>query len=299
MTRKKVIELLLQKYSFSKDEKKILLMLCERSASAPEILANTTVSSGRIYKILGKLEEIGVVVREGVKPSIYSMEPFQDCINKFLEFKLKEETQSQGDILNLISKIDRSANAEVIQDTKKRFDMEIINMNTSCAWLKLIHKDGGIPWFLYAFFPEESFFKVRNHMVRQRVIGSSAVEFDLLQKRRSYLELYEKADVEHIMQTKDLDKYTKDLEEIFGKDTPDYIKQINKNLKSHSKVKIYLVEHMISPFSVYIYDKEVIMPIFTNRNQNRMVRMSGNEFVDIYLDYFLSFRKTAQKIMGL
>jgi hypothetical protein len=120
------------------------------------------------------------------------MEPLRECINKFLEHKLKLATDSQTDVLEAVSSIEGNVTAEVLYGSKKSFDMEIIKMNQMSRWLKLIHKEEGVPWFLYSYFNDEDFYEIRGYMEKHRNTGSSSHKFDLQQKRSSYIALYEK-----------------------------------------------------------------------------------------------------------
>jgi hypothetical protein len=94
-----------------------------------------------------------------------------------------------------------------------------------------------------------------------------------------------------------LQNYKNTLKVLFGDSVSKYYECINKELTKHPNVKIYISDNFKTPFSIYVYDKSVIMPIFTRKDQNRMLRMLGNDFIDVYSDYFDSF-KTGATLLG-
>jgi sugar-specific transcriptional regulator TrmB len=299
MTKEQALNILLANYQFSKDETEVITYLSKTKAPANKILSNTSVSTGRIYSVLRDLENSGLIVKQGFKPAMYSMEPFRTCVENFLDYKLRNVTKSQQEVLNAVSEIESQTSAEVIHGSKKDFDMDIIRMYASCKWLKLVNKESGIPWFLYAHLPEEDFLKVRSAMEKERVVGSSGQKFDLLQKRASYLEIYEKKKVEHVMHPETLKNFVKMLNHLFTQKSTLYLEEIDKKLKKNTNVQIFMTTSLNTPFSVYVTDKEVLMPIFTKKSQERMVKLSGRDFIEIYSDYFDNFKKNSSRLLSV
>lgn len=291
MNKLEVIEIMADDYSLTDNQKDILKLLSQDDATAEVILKKTSVSSGRVYKILREFESWGIVDKSSAKPSVYSMKNFSLKIRNFLDFRLKLNLESQNKIISSLSEIETVNKVNVISGTKKEFDIEIINTFNQAKWVKILHKHISLPWFLYAFFDEEKFLKIRELISKKRVTGSSPDKFDLLQKKKSYLELYKNKEVEQTMLKETLLDFLKLLEE---KD----IKIIKENLRTHQNVKINVLENLNTPFSVYLTDKNVLMPIFT-KDQNRMIKMQGKEYVEIYEEYLSSFIKGSRNIQDL
>lgn len=282
MNKLAIIDELTESYLLTDNQKKILQFLTTIDADAETILKVTRVSSGRIYSILGELEDIGVIDKSSKKPSIYSMKNFSNNIRSFLDKKLKQNLESQNKILAGLAEYETESKIGVISGTNKEFDMQIISSFSQSTWVKILHKHISLPWFLYVFFDDDDFLKVRQIIAKQRLVGSSTDKFDLFNKRDAYLDLYNNKKVEQIM----LKSTLLDFLKLISDDQKNIIK---KNLVSHSNVKIHVLESLNTPFSIYLTNKEVLMPVFTAKKQNRMIKMQGSEYVDIYRNYFDSF----------
>ncbi|MEK7168694.1 MAG: helix-turn-helix domain-containing protein [Patescibacteria group bacterium] len=288
MNKIDTVELLAKDYALTDNQKDILKFLSQFEATAEEIVKKTTVSNGRIYKILREFELWGIIDKSKGKPSIYGMKNFSLNIRNFLDNKLKKNMESQKQIISGLTEIDSSSKVSVLSGSNKDFDIEIINMFNQAKNIKILHKHISLPWFLYCFFREDDFLKIRDLIAKTRVTGSSREKFDLLQKRNAYLEIYKNKKIEQIMLKKILIDYLKLLNKY-------QIKLIKENIRTHPNVKIYVLDNLNTPFSVYLSDREVLMPIFTKK-QNRMIKMQGKEYISIYEEYVESFTKGARVI---
>ncbi|KKP48013.1 MAG: hypothetical protein UR39_C0002G0116 [Candidatus Woesebacteria bacterium GW2011_GWA1_33_30] len=296
MDKLQIIDQLAENYQLTDNQKSILKFLTSRDSNAEEILKATRISSGRIYKILRELEEFGIINKSfkkpSIKPSIYSMQNFSQNIRNFVDRKLKQSLSSQSAIISNLEMLGDEERIGILTGNKKESDIHIINMFEQAKWIRILHKNVSLPWFLYVFFDEKKFLQIRERIAKQRVIGSSPNKFDLLNKREAYLNLYNTKNVDQVMSRDALLKYKSFLKS-------DEIEVIKKNLSKCPNIKIHVLDHLITPFSVYLSDNLVLMPVFNKSNESKIIKMKGSEYVDIYNEYISSFITKSQDMVDI
>ncbi|MBU0569550.1 hypothetical protein KKB40_02090, partial [Patescibacteria group bacterium] len=170
-------------------------------------------------------------------------------------------------------------------------------MFSEAKWVKIIHKHISHPWFLYPE-NENNFFKIRDRISQIRITGSSPNKHNLLHKKQAYINLYQDKKVEHIMLKQTLEDFFDLVENVLGKTEKD--KLVSETLKKLSKqhsVNIYVMDKLFTPFSTYITDRQVLIPLFFVNKKHRLLIMQGEEIIKTYRDYFEEYKKEGQEIL--
>ncbi len=294
MTKTDIISLLSAFYDLSDNKRDILILLAKGDMTPAEILANSSVSNGRIYAVLAQLEETEIITKIPGKPAVYTMGDFVISIRNFLNWSFGKHIEAKTKVTDALAALQERTDIETLMNSKERYDSEIESMLKSAKWIKLIHKHISLPWYLYSYLPEKDFLKVRQEIAKTRLIGSSNEVKNLLAKRDAYLETYKTKSVEHIMLRESFEKYMAMLTKLFGdKKAKNTVLEIKTRLLGDKNVKVYVLEKLFTPFSTYISDKEVIIPMFFEKKQNRMLKMRGIEVIKTYTDLFEEYKSGA------
>lgn len=278
----------------------LLLALSTTSSTAADLLKQTKVSNGRIYRVLSELESCGLVTKTNPTSrgqAIYSMTPFTKHIQAYIQYTFRVQAQKSSSVISSLDSLESSDSIQVIHGTKADFDHHIENFLYQASWIKILHKHTSLPWFLYCF-DEEIFFKIRSAISHSRPIGSSALKSDLFLKRQAYLDTYATKPVEHIMSRQSFLDYLKTINKIFDKSTAKkVIQDIQLQFKKHPQVKIHLIDKLHNPFSTYISEHTVIQPLFFPSRTDRLLVLEGREITATYQDYFSKYLEDS-KILG-
>lgn len=296
MNKKQLLSLIAKKQKLAKNEIDILEVLLQKSATAKEILKKTRVSTGRVYPLLKELEEKGLIEKRSTNPAVYSADNFPEKIKNFLNYSFDQLVHTQSEINNALSELEDKLETKIIRGTRAQFDYEIIKMLKEAAWIKIIHKHVSYPWFIYAH-NKESFLKIRKAIKKMRLIGSAPEKQNLLLKRDAYLEAYRKKDFEHIMLKNTFEEFKDVITNLLGKkEGKTFLENLHERLRKQKNVKIYLLEKLYTPFSTYLTDKQVLIPMFFRNKENRMIILRGKEIIQTYKDYFEGYKKEGEEI---
>ena len=270
----------------------LLLALCTADSTAADLLQRTKVSNGRIYKILSELETLGLVTKtltSTSKQATYSISPFTDHIQSYLQHQFRDQSQKTASIIKSLDSLDRTDSVEVIHGTKADFDHHIENFLYQASWVKILHKHTSLPWFLYCF-DEDIFFKFRHILSHTRHTGSSSLRSELLLKRQAYLDAYATKPVEHIMSRQSYLQYQAILKKNH------LLVDLPSQLKKYPGIKIYLIDKLHNPFSTYVSESSVIQPLFFPSHTDRLLLLSGPEISATYTDYFGKYLEDAKPL---
>jgi len=270
----------------------ILIALAVKDLSASNLLKQTTVSNGRIYKILAELETTGLITKI-IPPTrgqaIYSMSPFTTHIQNYLSQNFKTQSLHLSTIVNSLDALNTQDSIEIIHGTKADFDHHIENFLYASKNIKILHKHTSLPWFLYCF-DEEHFFKIRDIISHSRHTGSSSIRTELLLKRQAYIDAYSHKSVTHIMSHSALTEYQHQLKR----------NKINLDLRSllnkYPNVEILVIDKLHNPFSTYISENSVIQPLFFPTQTDKLLLFSGSEITTTYHDYFAKYLEDSKHI---
>lgn len=270
----------------------ILTYLATIDATAKDILKHTTVSNGRIYRILSELES-KLLITKIIPPArglaLYSMSPFATHIQNYLNQNFKIQSQNMSSIINSLDGLDAQDSIEIIHGTKADFDHHIENFLYSAKHVQILHKHTSIPWFLYCL-DQDNFFKIRNIISHSRHTGSSSNKAELLAKRDAYIDIYSKKPVTHIMSHSALVEYQQQLK----------THKINIDLptlfKKYPHVKIFVIKKLHNPFSTYISHNNVLQPLFFPTLTDKLLLLSGHEITATYQDYFNKYKEDSKPI---
>jgi hypothetical protein len=270
----------------------LLLVLSTTDSSATELLKKTSVSNGRIYKILSELESLGLITKKTPSTrgqAIYSLEPFASHIQAYLQHNFRTHSQKISAIINSLDSLDSSDSIEVVHGSKADFDHHIENFLYQASWIKILHKHTSLPWFLYCF-DEAIFFTIRHAISHTRPTGSSSLRSELLLKRQAYLDTYAAKPVEHIMSRQSFVQYQAILKK------NDLRIDLKAQLKKYPRVKIFVIDKLHNPFSTYISPHMVIQPLFFPSRTDRLLLLQGKEITATYQDYFTKYQQDAKPI---
>jgi len=277
-TKTQIINALSQNFNLSPNQTDILLLLCQKDQTASDILKNSTISNGRIYRLLSELTNLGLIdkiISPDNKTSLYSLKNFSGNIQAFLEHSLSVSSQKHFQITTLLSQLDHHLEAQVIYGSKKEFDLHIINLLNTGKTVKILHKHQSLPWFLYAF--DDNTFKTVRHIISQtRIFGTSPSPLDQQIKRNAYIKAYQKINFYHIFSKETFKRFKPHLD----------IKSIQSNLKKYPHVKLFIIDKLNNPFSTYIGDNTVLQPLFFENKTNRILKLQGQDLISTYNDYF-------------
>lgn len=282
-----IIHQLSQNFNLSKNQTDILLLLCQKDLTAAQILKNSKVSNGRIYRLLTELVSLGLIdkIITSDKTATYSMKNFTGNIHNFLDTTFTSSSQKISDISKLLSNLNDHTEAQVIYGSKKEFDLHIIDMLNTSRNIKILHKHQSLPWFLY-LHDEQKFLKVRNLISKKRSTGSSPNIPDLLLKRSAYLKAYQKCSFCHIFSQNTFEEYKKVLD----------LGLLKSNLKNYPNVQLYIIKNMTNPFSTYISDNLVLQPLFFDHKSNRILKLRGQDLTSTYSDYFEKYKQDSTSL---
>ncbi len=279
-----VIKKLTSLFGFSQNHTDILLTLAKHDATAQEILTQTSVSNGRIYRLLGELEQLGLIDKKPGKQAVYSLGDLHLHITKFLNHSHQQFNLKQQQLLDSLQELTNPLQIQILSGNHEDFDNQIINFLDTAKSVQILHKHVSLPWFFYLHH-EQTFFDIRSEIKKSRSIGSSANKTNLLLKRAAYLRAYQSKPVTHLMQRATaLD---------FFKKHPTFKKDIIAKLKAYPKTKILLLPELHNPFSTYISNQEVLQVMFFPSRTDRILKLTGQEIIEVYQDYFARYSDSA------
>jgi predicted transcriptional regulator len=299
MNKQDLLDQLISLYNLRKNHADILQVLFKKNLNADQILNKTSVSSGRIYRLLKELETMGLIEKKEGKPAKYSTHNFANKVRNFLQFSFNESISKQASMNSLLTSFDENIAAKMILGSKAKYDAQLAQMFKMAKWIKIVHKESSFPWFIY-LQNKSQFIKIRGRIGNYRRIGSAAEKESLLFKRQAYLDLYQEKPVEQIMSQQAYNQYLAMLEDLFGeKGRQKFIKILLARFKDSPQVKIYVLKNIYNPFSTYISDSRVLQFFFFKKKQNKLLKMTGQPIVETYADYFEKYQHDAKDIRQL
>lgn len=297
MNKLTLLEELVKLYGLKKNYFVILESLLEKDLTAEEILKKTSVSSGRIYRLLKELETMGLIEKIPGKPAFYSNRNFPKKVRNFLSYSFDHQVNKQIGINNLLNSFEEGTNAEIIYGSKEKYDLEILEILKSGKWVKILHKDLSFPWFIY-MHDEEKFLKIREKIKQSRIIGSSGKKENLLQKRQDYFETYQIKPIEHIMSYEAFENYVKMLKDLFGEGgRKKFLQELLIKFQEKPNVKVRVLKFLYNPFSVYLTSDQVFLVFFFEKKENRILKLTGTEIVETYEKFFDRYWKNSEDII--
>ncbi len=289
-----VLKELKTSFYLKKNHLVILKLLSAEACTADEICARTTIPKGRIYNLLNELIEMKLIEREDGVPAVYSMRNPNDRILDFLQYKFEKEMEKQSRLLSLLEEKTKIERVEVITDNRG-YDYELIGLISKAEWLKTIHRELSISWFIQPR-DEEEFWKIRQVInKRRRAATTPSKEISLL-KYRAYMDFYMEKPIEQIMTKEALDAYVKIIREIYGNaSVKKWAGEILEDLKNHKNVKLFILDTASSVFNTYVSDREVLL-ILVFMGEISGIRVIGKRVSDLYEKAFEELRSRATPI---
>lgn len=295
MNKKKLLNSLFSQFDFNKNQKDILLTLEKGDFTAEEILRNTTVSSGRIYSVLGELEKMKLITKKPGKPAIYSLKNFSNKVEKYLELKFNQEIKNQERITKLVNQVENRNEIKIIEG-EGNWDFQVRKLYKESKWTKSIHKYLNFAWFLY-IWDKSIFLKFREKIQKERIFGSDPSYPELMAKKEMYLEHYKEKNVEQVINTRALSIFLKYLSECIDLEKQtEYIKLLLEKFNKYKKTKIYVTDTLYLPYSTYISDKGVLMTFHFTKGEQKILSMTGESISESFINVFNEFKSNSHEV---
>jgi len=289
-----VLEELRNNFHLKKNHLMILKLLLAEACTADEICERTTIPKGRIYNLLNELISMRLIEREQSVPAIYSMKNPNDTILNFLKYAFSKEVQKQTRVIAMLEEKAKFERIEMII-TNEAYDYEQIALIMEAKWLKTIHRELSISWFIQPR-DENEFWKVRQEINKRRRASTTPKKDISILKYRAYADVYKDKPIEQIMTKEALEAYANIIRDLYGKKAvKQWAKDVIEGLEKHKNVKLYILDTPSSMFNTFISDKAVLY-ILISKGEITGIKLIGNRAVDLYEKYFEELRAKTKPI---
>ena len=283
-------------FGLKKAQTQILEALSEKDLSADAICEKTGIPKGRIYELLNEMIEwrlLKKIDQKGMNPSMYSFSPYKSKVLDFLRHRLNEQISKETCLVEMLEEPGLQR-VEVIEDSKS-YEFHVMGFLSGAEWIKAIHRNLSLPWFIYPW-DEEEFFNIRKIIMkrRQEQQFTSTEKSIMTMKLRAYKEIYSKKPAEQIMTKLAFESYLKIIREAYEKkELREWAENLMKNLETHDNVKLFVIENPYSLFTNHISDKSVIS-ITVHGGKLSGIKLLGEKTVELYSDAFDEMKERAQ-----